>query len=329
MVKKIDEIDVIKTFLEVLGQPKLGYSRIGDDVAHLPYCRGKVVVKCDMLVGETDVPEGMTYREAARKAFVSVVSDFAAKGVKPDAALVSLGIPPTLTLEDIRELAFGVRDARDEFGFQFLGGDTNEAKDLTIDCVMIGYAEQIVERRGAKVGDAVVVTGDFGLTGAGLYLLPRYGRLTSGFAGRAISAVLKPRPPLELGVALAERRLMSSSIDSSDGLAISLYTLAEESSLKIVVHTIPAASGLVKFCEEHNFNPEDLVFYSGEEYEIVFTIPKEKLDEVERLARALGRCVRVIGEVQEGQATVEYIDSSGKKVLERRGWTHLQSQWEK
>jgi thiamine-monophosphate kinase len=323
LAKKADEISIINTFLEVLGQPKLGYSRIGDDVAHLPYHEGKVVVKCDMLVGETDMPRGMTYREAARKALVSVVSDFAAKGVRPEAALVSLGIPPTLTLEDVRELALGVRDARDEFGFQFLGGDTNEAKDLVIDCIMIGYAKQIVERRGAKVGDAVVVTGDFGYTGTGLYILSKYGRVTSGFAGRAVSAVLKPKPPLELGLALAEKRLMSSSIDSSDGLAISLYTLAEASSLKIVVYEMPAASGLIEFCEEHGLNPEELVFYSGEEYEIVFTTPKERLDEVQKLARALGRCVRVIGEVQKGEATVEYISPSGKKALERRGWVHL------
>jgi len=323
LVEKADEISIINTFLEVLGQPKLGYSRIGDDVAHLPYSGGKVVVKCDMLVGETDVPQGMTYRETAHKAFVSVVSDFAAKGVKPDAALVSLGIPPTLTLEDVRELALGVKDARDEFGFQFLGGDTNEAKDLVIDCVMIGYAEHVVERGGAKVGDAVVVTGDFGYTGAGLYVLSRYGRVSSGFAGRAVSAVLKPKPPLELGLALAEKKLMSSSIDSSDGLAISLYILAEASSLKIVVHEIPAAPGLIEFCEEHGLNLEDIVFYSGEEYEIVFTTPKERLDEVQQLARALGRGVRVIGEVQEGEAVVEYVNSSGKKALERRGWIHL------
>lgn len=324
MVEKADELSIIKTFLEVLGQPNLGYSRIGDDVAHLPYGRGKVVVKCDMLVGETDVPPGMTYREAARKAFVSVVSDFTAKGVRPQAALVSLGIPPTLTLENIRELALGVKDAREEFGFQLIGGDTNEAKDLIIDCVMLGYAEQIVERSGARVGDALVVTGDFGYTGAGLYALLRYGRVTSGFAGRAVLAVLKPRPPLELGLLLAEKKLMTSSIDSSDGLALSLYTLAEASSVKIVLYDKPAASGLIEFCEEHGLNPEDLVFYSGEEYEIVFTTPKESLGDVQHLASTLGRCIRVIGEVKEGQAAVEYINSGRKKVLERRGWIHLQ-----
>lgn len=323
MFEKIDEHSIIKIFLEVLGQPKPGYSRIGDDVAYLPAGGGEVVVKCDMLVGETDVPQGMTCREAARKAFVSVVSDFAAKGVKPEAALVSLGIPPTLKLEDVRNLALGVKDAKEEFGFQFIGGDTNEAKDLVIDCIMVGRAERIVERSGAKIGDVLLVTGDFGYTGAGLYILKRYGRVGSGFAERAISAVVRPKPPLELGLALAEKKLMSSSIDSSDGLALSLYTLAESSSAKIVIYNMPAAQELTDFCEEHGLNPEELVFYSGEEYEIVFTTPKENLDEVQRLAKSFGRYVRAIGEVTEGRSVVEFITSCKRKILERRGWIHL------
>jgi len=320
LVQKTDELGIIGIFLEVLGQPNLGYLKIGDDVAHLP---SGVVVKCDMLVGETDVPQGMTYREAARKAFASVVSDFAAKGVKPEAALISLGIPPTLTLEDIRELALGAKDAKEEFGFQFIGGDTNEARDLIIDCIMVGYAKHIVGRSGAKIGDVIAVTGDFGYTGAGIHILKRYGRSGSGFAERAISAVTNPRPPLALGLALAEKGLMSSSIDSSDGLALSLYTLAESNSSKIVIYDTPAAPGLTEFCEEQGLNPEELVFYSGEEYEIVFTTPKEDLDEVQRLAKSYGRCVRVIGEVKEGRPVVEYIRSGKKKILEKRGWIHL------
>ncbi len=318
-----DELSIIKEFIEVIGQPKQIYSKIGDDVAHIPSGKGRVVVKCDMLVGETDVPQGMTYREAARKALASVVSDFAAKGVKPNAALVSLGIPPTLTIADIRELALGVRDAREEFKFEFLGGDTNQAKDLIIDCILLGYAKHIIGRAGAKVGDIVAVTGDFGYTGAGLYALSKYGRVAEGFAEKAISTVLKPKPPLELGLMLAERRLMSSSIDSSDGLALSLYTLSEASNVKIVVFDLPAPEGLREFAEENGLSLEELVFYSGEEYEIVFTAHEDKLDKIKRLAESLGKPIKAIGRVEQGKPVVEYVTLGKKKILERRGWIHL------
>ncbi len=324
MSRRADELDIIKEFIKLIGQPKKGYSKIGDDVAHLPSRKGRFIVKCDMLVGETDMPQAMTYREAARKALVSVISDFAAKGVKPDAALVSLGIPPTLTLRDIKELALGVKDAKEEFKFEFLGGDTNQAKDLIIDCILLGYAKHIVGRVGAKVGDLVGVTGDFGYTGAGLYALSKYGRVSSGFAGRAVSAALKPKPPLELGLMLAERRLMSSSIDSSDGLALSLYTLSEANRVKIVIYEAPAPEELQDFAEENGLSWEELVFYSGEEYEIVFTTPEDKLDEVKRLAGGLGRHIKVIGRVERGKPVVEYTIAGRSKILERRGWVHLQ-----
>ncbi|MFN3622289.1 MAG: thiamine-phosphate kinase, partial [Nitrososphaerales archaeon] len=168
------------------------------------------------------------------------------------------------------------------------------------------------------------VTGDFGYTGAGLYALSKYGRVSRGFVGKAISAVLKPKPPLELGLMLAERRLMSSSIDSSDGLALSLYSLSEASRVKIVVYDLPVAKGLHKFAEENGLSWEELVFYSGEEYEIVFTTPEDKLDEIKRLSKSLGRRIKVIGRVERGKPVVEYITLSGKKILERRGWIHLQ-----
>jgi thiamine monophosphate kinase len=68
----------------------------GDDVSGVIIGGNKIaVLKCDMLVGRTDVPKGMSLRQAARKAVVMTVSDFASKGVQPLAVMVSLGLPRT------------------------------------------------------------------------------------------------------------------------------------------------------------------------------------------------------------------------------------------
>ena len=69
-----------------------------------------------MLVGRTDVPPGMSWRQAGRKAVAMCVSDFAAKGVSPRVMLVSLGIPRSLDDAGIRALAKGLRDGMDEWG---------------------------------------------------------------------------------------------------------------------------------------------------------------------------------------------------------------------
>lgn len=78
---------------------------IGDDVAYLPAQKGQLIVKSDMLVRKTDMPKQMRLWQAARKSIVMCVSDFAAKGVTPQAVLLSLGVPRGTTWEAVRELA--------------------------------------------------------------------------------------------------------------------------------------------------------------------------------------------------------------------------------
>ena len=77
----MNEYEIIDLLKRTAGSSPPGYSPIGDDVATLPASPGKLVLKSDMLVGRTDVPPGMTWRQAARKAVAMCVSDFASKGV--------------------------------------------------------------------------------------------------------------------------------------------------------------------------------------------------------------------------------------------------------
>src|SRR6267378_8593470 len=83
-----------------------------DDVSAIPLsAKTWIIVKTDMLVGSTDIPPGMTVQEAARKAAVATVSDFAAKGVRPRALMVSLGLPAPAKKKTVRDLARGLAQA--------------------------------------------------------------------------------------------------------------------------------------------------------------------------------------------------------------------------
>tara|TARA_B100000315_G_C14576747_1_gene588293 strand:+ start:1095 stop:2090 length:996 start_codon:yes stop_codon:yes gene_type:complete len=322
-IKHPNEWETIKLFREILGQPSKKYSRIGDDIAYASVDKGKLVIKCDLLVKETDVPKDMTYRQAARKSVVACVSDFAAKGVKPKAFLISLGIPKGTTKEELEEIAYGLKDACKEFNIQFLGGDTNETKDLIIDCILIGNSERIVKRKGAKPGDIVAVTGPFGYSGAGLHILSHECKTKSMFRKKVIKSVLYPKPQLSLGVSLASKNFMSSSIDSSDGLALSLYSLAEENQLEIVVDKIPVGEGVREFAKSNRLDLDELVFYAGEEYEVVFTIPKKKIPEIRKLSSRLKSTIQYIGWTQKGKPIVKKQGRSKFEKLKRKGWTHL------
>jgi thiamine-monophosphate kinase len=271
-----------------------------------------------MLVASTDVPHGMEAWQISRKSIVSCVSDLAAKGVMPHAAMISLGMPKSCSRPYIEGLARGFAGAAKEFGVKIVGGDTNEAYGLVIDCSMIGFANgRMPTRKRARPGDAVIVSGMFGLPPAGLAILMRNGTAVGAFRKQAADSVLEPKPRQRFGLALA--KYFSSSIDSSDGLAISLYELANQSGVNITIENLPAAEGVEEFAKANGLDTHELVFHGGEEYEIVATIPKSKLKQAMSAAGKAGVAVYIIGRAQRGKGDVFF----GEKLLENRGYMHF------
>jgi thiamine-monophosphate kinase len=316
---KLDEKQIIQIFAN-----KLGISDL-NDVALLD--KG-IVMKSDMLVASTDIPSGMEAWQAARKSIVSCVSDLAAKGVRPHAAVISLGIPDSYSMlrPYIEGLAEGFAIASKEFGVKIVGGDTNEAAELVIDCSMIGFSTfKVPTRSGAKPGDYVIVSGPFGFAPAGLAILLQNAITVSSsnsdsatFRKHALKSVLEPYPRQSFGLALA--RYFSSSIDSSDGLAVSLYELASQSEgVDIIIYNIPVIEGLDEFAQENSLDKNELVFHGGEEYEIVATISPTTISQAEAAARKAGVNLHVIGRVEKGSGKV----FARNRLLENRGYMHL------
>ncbi len=311
---------VIESIVGAAGRVPKGYSKIGDDVAVVPLGKGKLVLKVDMLVEHTDVPAGMTYRQAARKAVAMCVSDFAAKGVKPDSFMASVGLRKGVTGEKVDQLALGFRDAEGEWMAHLVGGDTNEADELVIDCAMVGFAKRLVTRGGAAVGDSLVVSGTFGYPPAGLRILSSGARAEERFAEKAKRSVLVPSPNLKVGLAIAP--YLTSSMDSSDGLARSIHTLARESKVGFEVTALPVGHGVEKFADENGLDAEKLVLEGGEEYLIVGTVKNSRMKVAQEAA------VRAGGELLEiGRATsrgrVELKMGGRARPIRDEGWTHL------
>lgn len=310
---RMNEYEIIDLLTKIAGRLPPRYSSIGDDVVSLLTRPGKLVLKSDMLVGRTDVPPGMTFRQVGRKAVAMCVSDFASKGVRPEALMVSLGIPRTMKRSEIHELAMGLKDALDAWKLHLVGGDTNEADDLVVDSILVGFSSRIVARNGAKPGDAVIVTGPFGTTSAGLKILLNGATAEPKFRRKALKSVYYPTPRLDLGLSLGN--CLSSAMDSSDGLAICLHSIASASGTGIEVDELPHERELGGFSRDNGFLVRDLVLYGGEEYEIVGTVPLAKL----RAAREAGSRVKVIGRVTEDRK-VTMLDGT---PIDNRGWVHL------
>ncbi len=319
-MKSPDETRIINTFQSRFGKK----SRFqAEDVEVLKIKNAKLVVKSDMLVQSTDVPTGMKLADVARKSLVSCVSDFACKGIKPIFATIALAIPQGFTQKMINELANGFLKASKEFGFHIIGGDTNEGKELVIEVSMFGSGDKkIPSRGGARTGDIIITSGPFGYSSAGLKIVLNSNKIKFQAANRFRKAVFRPNPRLDFGLKAA--RYFSSSMDSSDGLAITLNDMSKQSKKKFVITSLPTGNNVIKFAHQNKINLEDLVFCGGEEYEIVFTIHPRDLNQVRSLAKKMDISLHEIGQVSNGKNVV-LINNDKSRIIKRCGWTHLRS----
>lgn len=314
-MKKLDESEIIKKFQSVFGEKDF----VSEDVESFSVGKTRVIVKVDTLVESTDIPPQMSLKDAARKSIVASVSDFASKGVKPEFGIISFNLPATISEREISEIAQGVKRASHEFGVKILGGDTNQGKELVFHVCLFGSAKKIPKREGAKPGDLIFASGPFGLTGAGLQILLKKIKANDGFAKAAIKSVLRPSPRLKFG--LKASSYFTSSMDSSDGLSATLNEMARQSKCKFVVENIPFKKGVEQFAKSYKKSFDSLVFHTGEEYEIVFTVPAKYKSKINSIAKTTKTPIIEIGKVIKG--TGVFVQKDRLVKLKDLGYHHF------
>ncbi|MCD6509212.1 MAG: thiamine-phosphate kinase [Thermoprotei archaeon] len=325
-VAKLGERGLIKRIWAIITERGLSFSAVPktfDDAIAYRYEGGYVVLTNDGVNEKTDKLPGMSWRDLGWRLGTMCVSDLAAKGCQPLGMLISLNVPRSMYVEAIDELYHGLIDAAQEYGFEIWGGDMGEASEVVADGFMIGLSrKEPIWRCGIRPGDVILVSGDFGLTGAAFHYLLKSGRaINEGHMRRILEAAYRPRARLELGLALAELNCINAMMDSSDGLAESLHQLSEASGVGIVVHEIPVAKEALEYANANNLDVNELVFYGGEEYELVFAIEQRKVKDALDVLRDRGFHIRVIGKAFKG-AGVFIKDHRGKLTRLKRGWEH-------
>ena len=334
-MKRLNEREIIDLFTSKINDPLLDKVK-NDDVVILPVRFGllkrmnktsnmSIVLKSDMLVESTDVVRIMKPWQIARKAILACVSDFAAKGIRPYACLISIGIPKKYSRKNIASLAAGFKQASKEYNVHILGGDTNESKELIIDCNMMGITtlpdNKIPRRKGAQTGDLIVTSGKFGYTSSGLKIILSHLGAEKKFRTKSISSVIFPKPQVEFGFILA--KYFSSSIDSSDGLSTSLYELIQKSKVDFLIDKIPIPHSLSHFASLNSIKTEDLIFFGGEEYETIATVPKQNFRKLIKDARKHGIRIYHIGQVVRGNGKLVYEIKGIQKIIRNQGFLHF------
>ena len=315
-------IDFFSTLIESFPRAVLPF---GDDAVGIPLGNDVLIINTDMLVGRTDIPPGMSYWQAGRKAVVMNLSDVVAKGAKPVGAVFSLGFPRQTTQHEAGELVEGLNAGCREYGLYYLGGDTNECSDLVVSGTAFGIVgrNNVVSRKGASPGDVVAVTGPFGLTAMGFKILLENLSADPQSKDLGLRAVYEPQARMREGIVLSERNIVSSCIDSSDGLAWSLHEISKMSGVGFIIDSIPVPKQVQTFAESHGLDHWDLALYGGEEFELVVTVPLVKWSRAVDSVKVVGGTLYQIGTVTEEKELILRLPNQAEKKIEPQGFEHF------
>ena len=296
-----------------------------DDVNAISLGDGRaVILKTDMLVWKTDIPQGMTPFQAGRKAVVMNFSDLGSKGVQPLAFLAALGAPDSTPVDWVEDIAKGFEAGAREYGGYMVGGDTNEACDIIISGMAYGLAEEkrLVLRGTSKPGDVLATTGGFGNTTSAFKILLDGADAPKTLRDRLVDSVYMPHARVKAGIALAATGAATSSMDSSDGLAVSLHDLQRSSGNGFRLTNVPLTRDAEKFAELHALDEAAIALYGGEEYELVFTVKPGMVDEARKALRSAGADLLELGVVTKERKIV-HVEGGVEKPIGRGGWEHF------
>ncbi len=272
----MDEFGLIARYFAPLAKDP-GALRLKDDAAFIPPRPGfDLVITTDQIAADTDFFPHDPAASVAKKALRVNLSDLAAKGATPEFYLLNLALPHSVHDAWLTEFAAGFAEDQSQFGISLLGGDTSATEGpLSISITAFGFVPQgkMVKRSGAKVADAVYVTGTIGDSAGGLAIFKRERHQLSDEQRDYLTKRYQvPEPPVAFGASLSD--LASAAIDGSDGLIADLGHLAEASSVKIELEAeaIPRSAALRAFWGEE---VEAILraATAGDDYQIAFAGP--------------------------------------------------------
>jgi thiamine-monophosphate kinase len=315
----LSEFDLIRDHFSRLGSRRPDVSLgVGDDCAVVRIPREtELALSIDTLVSGVHFLAGSDPESLGHKSLAVGLSDLAAMGAEPAWATLALTIPEA---DEVWLQAFsqGLARLALQQGVALIGGDTTRGP-LAITVQVVGLAPEgkAVRRSGARPGDLVCVSGTLGDAGLALRLLDSGEPVSEFLRGR----LERPEPRVDLGIAL--RGIARAMIDLSDGLAADLGHVLEASNVgaEIWLPHLPLSEA-VRDCLSAD-NDWELPLASGDDYELCFCIPAEKLDQVETLAKQLDIRIEVVGQIRRERRLSFLLEDGSTWIPERSGYDHF------
>jgi len=286
------------------GSPSLRVG-IGDDCAVIDTPAGPLVITTDMIIEGVHFLSDVPLRQVGWKAAAVSFSDVAAMGLAPEALVCAAALPARLSMADAQEILLGLNDACQTYGVALAGGDTDSTPGgLTLCTTVIAHARGLkpVLRSGARVGDAILVTGSLG--------------------GSILGKHLAFTPRVREAVALNSSFELHATIDISDGLSADLNHIVEESKVGAVIDAgaVPISDAARQLAVQSGKPALQHALSDGEDFELLFTM------DCADARRLIGNPifdtpVTIIGEIVESGF---FLRTDGKlEPLKPQGYEHL------
>ncbi len=285
---------------------------IGDDAAVIKYGNKFLLLTTDTIVEHDHFSFSyFTPEQVGIKAIESNLSDIAAMGGVPLYVLVSLVLKSDSTMHMVEGIYKGMRKRCKKYNVDIIGGDTTHGDANIITITLIGETDKkhLCMRKDAKPSDLIFVTGLLGASTAGLHL---FRKKIEGFE-KIKKRHTNPRSRLDVSWKIAG--YANAMEDISDGLASELRNISEQSKCGAIIHTdkVPIDKQTHTAAQACGENALDFALYGGEDFELVYTVSKERSKE------AYGYCV---GEITKDSGVYLKEDNRLTK-LTKFGYDHF------
>lgn len=304
----------------------------GDDAAVLEPRAGRdLVATTDALVeGRHFLPAWLENGERGARLAAANLSDLAAMAATPRWALLSAGVRAEHDIDSLLALQDGLARALGAHGAVIAGGNLTAAEGPEwFALTLLGEVERgrMWTRRGARLGDLLVVTGFPGRAGAGCQLA----RTLEDQARRGewqplMDAWLRPSPRVTFAVALAMAGTVTAAIDVSDGVASDLAHLCEASGVgaEIDEESVDGDPWLERAARALGVPSLDLCLGASDDYELMLAIRPDGRSACEQVAAAHDLSIRFVGRITDAPGSMMMRARDGaRRTIQAQGFDHF------
>ena len=289
----MDEFQLIKNYLQKLTKNNPSALRLNDDVFFDK--KHKIVLSIDTFNEKVHYLNFKNPELIIKKIIRSSISDIICKGVKPQYIFISTSANKKhFNKKNLKLISKSIKEEQKKYNIKLSGGDTTNSKLNSFTVVSLGLSKKIVRRNNVSVGDDIYVTGNLGDSFVGLEVLKRKIKLKNNIKNYFIKKYFLPDIPISLSTYLIN--FAKSSIDISDGLFDDLDKLINNQKIGYIINAnkIPISKNLRKYLKVNNKNI--LKFISkGDDYQILFTSPKNRRNYIKKLSKRINVKITQIG----------------------------------